>query len=359
MAQRMDEAMVEVMEKLGSITEHLRKLDFIEPANSISKSTQTIVEVFINATIEFTDYDMVMLPSSTETSPFKSEDNGQASRNGYQEVLVEGCEPEENRLLDLSPPAPAPKASSSWATVAAGPPQGHQPNGRSGTKAPKKENSQLPVVPIHPVVRAVPPPAKEGLENKAGILIVKGKFRAGSLNFLTARIHEGALYSVEIEYHSGFAEIIFHQAQQAKDFLIQDKLAIEKTGHGRFGPDFEVKHEGFRVQQWDNNMAKMNLIGPHRERRRLTFVRSRLLGSPYAYKTLQEEITRIAGWDGVDFIWAFNSGNVTAAFKSVQTAMIVRQHFLQKASKASGPYKGVEVTYSTDPCEKPLHLGRG
>lgn len=49
------------------------------------------------------------------------------------------------------------------------------------------------------------------------------------------------------------------------------------------------------------------------------------------------------------------SGTVTAIFKSVPVARAVRDYFLKRAEQ-DGPYKAVQITFSTDPCERPLFL---
>lgn len=152
----------------------------------------------------------------------------------------------------------------------------------------------------------------------AGIVIVEGKFRIESLNMITARICEGALYSVEIEHQTGFAEIIFQHAPHAREFLDKDKRAMENTDHGRFGKGFLVRHDKYKERMWDADLAKME-DGMFRERRRLTFVRPKLLVRPDALRTLEEELERIAGPDGIDFVWKFNAGNGMYGFCSVFT----------------------------------------
>lgn len=45
----------------------------------------------------------------------------------------------------------------------------------------------------------------------------------------------------------------------------------------------------------------------------------------------------------------------TVVLSGVTIARMVRAHFLAKGQE-DGPYKQVAVTYSSDPCEKPLNL---
>ncbi|EEH18746.2 hypothetical protein PABG_01065 [Paracoccidioides brasiliensis Pb03] len=358
--QRMDTAMVEVLDKLRSITDHLRKIHSDEPANKISKSVHQIFKDFGDATAGLTDYEMWMVPSVDESNLLNDHDDEEFSRNEYQRMLKGICQPRNGDLVPIHYPIPDPPARL-WSSVAAAPPQAHINKNRPLIDASSKRRNKrpTPIVPIHPGGRIIqaPNPAQREQNKKAGVLIVEGKFNIHSLNFLTARIHEGPLYSVEIVHNTGYAEITFLHAQHASNFLIEDKLATEKTGYGRFGPDFKVRYDRCLVRDWDGDLENMDKPMLNKERRRLTFVRSRLLAYPCTFERLTDDIMRIAGEDGVDFIWKFNAGNVTAAFKSVKTARHVREMFWQKSSEP-GPYAGVQVTYSTDPCEKPLHLRR-
>jgi hypothetical protein len=209
------------------------------------------------------------------------------------------------------------------------------------------------------------------IEQEAGSVVVSGNFTRGSLNFLTSKIHEGPLYSVEIAHSKGYAKITFQKASDALTFASLDGAETSKCGHGRFGPGFAV----VSTETFDWNDEFHRMVTPPRERRRLTFARAGFLGSQLSFKRFQTDIIAVAGIDAVDLIWAFNAGNsmsliippgweraikltyiVTTIFKSVAVARAVRNHFLKKAAEP-GAYKGVQVTFSTDPCEKQLFLG--
>ncbi|EGC45995.1 conserved hypothetical protein [Histoplasma capsulatum var. duboisii H88] len=281
-------------------------------------------------------------------------------------IQVQVCKPKEKSLLDLASSPPAPLQANLWAKIAvAAPPQAvRQTNGFHSMTPPKAETKAIPLVPIRPVVQALlshpamppqpAPPTRGRRTGRAGIIIVEGKFTLGSLNKLTARICEGALYSVEIHHHTGFAEIIFQNAMHAKEFLAKDKYTMENTGFGRFGKGFTVRHDRYKERGWDADLEKM--ANGNRERRRLTFVRPKLLERPDSLRALEEELERMAGPEGIDFVWKFNAGNVTAVFKSVRTARLVRHRFLEMASKHRCQFAGVSVDYSADPCEKQLTL---
>ncbi|PGH35878.1 hypothetical protein GX50_01336 [[Emmonsia] crescens] len=356
--ERIDDVMTEVIERLGSITEHLRRIECDKAANRISEYTHHIVVEFGKVMPELTDSEIVMHPPVNKANGL----NGNSDLNYIHhregpKIQVQVCEPKDKSLLDLTYSNPAPLQGNLWAKVAAAaPPQVRHTNGLHSMGQPKARRNRVPLVPIPPVVRSMPPPVTMGGLNKmAGIVIVEGKFRIESLNMITARICEGALYSVEIEHQTGFAEIIFQHAPHAREFLDKDKRAMENTDHGRFGKGFLVRHDKYKERMWDADLAKME-DGMFRERRRLTFVRPKLLVRPDALRTLEEELERIAGPDGIDFVWKFNAGNVTAVFKSVRTARLVRHDFLRKASQYGSQFAGVRVTYSADPCEKQLIL---
>ncbi|OJD11041.1 hypothetical protein AJ78_08111 [Emergomyces pasteurianus Ep9510] len=357
-SELIDDVMTEVIKKLGSITEHLRRIKFDKAANRISEYTHHIVVEFGNVMPELTDSEIVMhLPANTSNG-IDSNCGMHFVRDECRKIQVQVREPKEKIPLDLSSSNLPPPPGNLWAKVAAAAPsQAHHTNEIHGMALRPARRNKIPLVPITPGVRAMLPPAPTmgGLSKIAGIIIVEGKFTIDSLNMLTARICEGALYSVEIEHRTGFAEIIFQHAPHAREFLDKDKLAIENTDRGLFGKGFTVRHDKYKERAWDEDLARME-DGPFRERRRLTFVRPKLLVRSDALRALEVELERIAGPDGIDFIWKFNAGNVTAVFKSVKTARLVRYQFLRKASQYGSPFAGVKVTYSADPCEKQLVL---
>ncbi|OJD20307.1 hypothetical protein ACJ73_08360 [Blastomyces percursus] len=365
-AERIDNMMVVVLENLRDVTEHLRKVHRKHAANCISKYTQHIITEFGRVMLELTDADMVMYPSENKANGTVGNLDANNIGDECGKILMKVCEPEEKSLIDLGDSKAAPLQGNLWSKIAAAapPPQAFcQTNGLHGMAPRKPKSNMAPLVPIFTVVPAMPrqimpPPGPMGGMGgeaaKAGIVIVEGKFALDSLNMLTARICEGALYSVEIHHHTGFAEITFQYAAHAKEFLVKDKNAMASTGYGYFGDSFRVRHDKYRERAWDADLKKMS--NGFRERRRLTFSRTKLLVRPNSFRLLEEDLERIAGPDGIDFVWKFNAGNVTAVFKSVRTARLVRDRFLQKASRSDSQFAGVSIDYSSDPCEKQLTL---
>ncbi|KAL2371669.1 hypothetical protein, variant [Blastomyces gilchristii SLH14081] len=364
--ERIDNVMVVVLENLRDVTEHLRNIHRRHAANCISKYTQHIIAEFGRVMLDLTDADMVMYPSENKANGTVGNVDANNCRDECGEILMEVCEPDKKSLIDRGVSKPAPMQGKLWSNIAAAapPPQAAcQTNGLHGMAPRKPKGNIIPLVPIFTMVPAMPrqimPPSATmggmgGGGARAGIVTVEGKFALDSLNMLTARIREGALYSVEIHHHSGFAEITFQYATHAKEFLVKDKHATASTGYGCFGNGFRVRHDKYRERAWDADLKKMS--NGLRERRRLTFSRTKLLMRPNSFRVMEEDLERIAGPDGIDFVWKFNTGNVTAVFKSVRTARLVRVSFLQKASRSDSQFAGVSVDYSSDPCEKQLTL---
>ncbi|PGG95523.1 hypothetical protein GX51_08225 [Blastomyces parvus] len=356
--ESINDMMGPVLNNLGGITNYLRRHEYNDTANRISKHAGIIAVEFTQAMREL----MGKYPSENKANGSNGNVDANHSHKEKGKPLVDVSDPEEKSLLDLGYSKPAPLQGNLWSKIAAAaPPQAAcQPIVLHDTGPPRKpKSSRIPLVPIFTVVPATarqtmaPPATVEGKAERAGVVIVEGKFTLGSLNMLTARICEGPLYSVDIHHHTGFAEIVFQHAAHAKEFLAKDKHAMENVGYGRFGNGFKVRHDKYKERPWDRDL-KMSHEG--RERRRLTFARTKLLARPHSFRVLEEELERMAGHDGIDFVWKFNTGNVTAVFKSVKTARLVRVRFLQRASRPDSQFAGVSIEYSSDPCEKQLTL---
>ncbi|KAL1958437.1 hypothetical protein VTO42DRAFT_4538 [Malbranchea cinnamomea] len=355
MPQRIDDAMIDVIGKLNSITEHLRKHNLDESSNKISKNTHEIVSVFTDVIVKLSEEEMI-IPDKDKTSRQVPADH--TTKKGNGNITNKSVENQYKHAIEKSRQANAPRTSpltqdptyqaNSWAKVAsAGSSSPGMHTNSGGVKLLQHKHIPLsqPAVPtgiIQPI---------ETEEETAGVMIISGPFVLGSLNFLTSRIREGPLYDVEISYDNGLARIVFLRSAHALAFLNYDAELVAKRGFGRFGPGYSIVCT--EMKDWDEGIRQME--NRPKERRRLTFARAGFLGKPLTFRKFQSDVIEVAGVQAIDFIWAFNSGNVTTVFKSVDVARLVQKHFLQLASKP-GPYKGVQVTFSTDPCEKQLVL---
>lgn len=195
-----------------------------------------------------------------------------------------------------------PQESSTWAKVASGP----EVSGTSRViplNYPGSNNAEACIAPAE--VPTGHGEAPEPTEKKAGVVLVLGNFGTQCVNYLTSKIREGPIYSVNVDQAAGFAEITFFHVEHANILVHTDREQAKRVGHGRFGKGFDIVC--LSTINWDRKLRKM--LPPTRERRRLTFSRTGLLGKNLSYKRFESEIKSIAGPDGLDFLWAFNAGN--------------------------------------------------
>nr|KMM70046.1 hypothetical protein CPAG_06358 [Coccidioides posadasii RMSCC 3488] len=282
MAQRIDDAMVDVINKMNDITEHLRAHEFVESANRIARNVHEVINIFTNAVIKFNDDQMIMHQVAPRAEP--SAPKQVANKNGQSLMLYS----------DVARQAPGAMSGSSSAQATS-----------SGT---------VKAV-INPVVPVGHPPILDVAEEKAAMLTISEISSRGS-------------------------------------FLGQERSKRARTGSGLFGGSYKIVSAAEFA--WDKEIRKME--AKPRERRRLTFARGGLLGGNLTVKKILNDMGQLVGAEAIEFVWAFNTGNVTAVFKSVATARTVRDHFLDLAIHKSNPYYDVQVTFSTDPCEKQLNL---
>ncbi|OKL56601.1 hypothetical protein UA08_08342 [Talaromyces atroroseus] len=196
---------------------------------------------------------------------------------------------------------------------------------------------------------------KNGLleDGKAGVVVLEGPNRSipRFLSFVATRIHEGAIYDLSvIDDHKAIA--VFQYALHAQIFVDRNTESMATRGESIFGKGDWTISLG-QPLEWTDTLRRM--CHPYRERRRLTFVKSRLIADHASYLKWVREVEDVAGAGNVDFVWAFNTGNATAVFFSVAVARKVMQTFTNWRSNR-GCYEDLTVTYSSDPCEKELQL---
>ncbi|KAL4819224.1 hypothetical protein BDW67DRAFT_194160 [Aspergillus spinulosporus] len=271
----------------------------------------------------------------------------------------------ESRPLQRLPPPPAAALQShSWAQVAG-----------SITSGPSHEMTQL----MPPALVVSCPGSKEGQnsdggrsnddlitftpspmpvfpEEKAGIVRILGRMNEVSIAHITARIHEGPLQDIRIEAPDR-ARVVFQHLSHAEAFCEADKEMVVRLGFGRLGKGYRV--EIAEIVDWTDDHRAMNQ--PIRERRRLSFARKGLFSyyknvpgvlSPEAWK---QDMRSIAGVGNIERLFVFNNGNATAIF----TSTIIARRVLETVNRwkeTKAVYRGVSVTYSSDPCEKELIL---
>ncbi|KAE8550735.1 hypothetical protein TMatcc_008789 [Talaromyces marneffei ATCC 18224] len=190
-------------------------------------------------------------------------------------------------------------------------------------------------------------------DGKAGVVVVKGPIETikNIFSYISARIHEGAIYDMSMNKDQEIV-VIFQYALHAQIFVDRNTESVATRGESVFGlGDWSVTLS--KPMDWTDTLRRM--AHPHRERRRLTFVKSRLFADNISFLKWVREVQDVAGAANVDFVWAFNTGNATAVFFSVAIARKVMQTFSHWRANR-GCYEDLIVSYSSDPCEKDLQL---
>jgi hypothetical protein len=144
-------------------------------------------------------------------------------------------------------------------------------------------------------------------DGKAGVVVVEGPNRSITrfLSFMASRIHEGAVYDLSVvDEHKAIA--IFQYALHAQVFVDRNTESMATRGESIFGKGAWTVTLG-QPLDWTETLRRM--CHPFRERRRLTFVKSRLFGDHASYLKWVREVEDVAGAGNVDFVWAFNTGN--------------------------------------------------
>jgi hypothetical protein len=180
-------------------------------------------------------------------------------------------------------------------------------------------STNTPPIPQQPAVPTGNIRPIETDEERAGVVFVTGRFRIGSLNYLTSRILEGPLFGVDISYNNGFAQIVFQRAKHAIAFVERNKQLIGEGRHGCFGQGYKVA--SIQFMDWTDEIRQME--NRPKERRRLTFARAGLLGEKLSFKKFQADLVAVASTNGIDLIWAFNAGNSKlkqASLRGIRTA---------------------------------------
>lgn len=290
-------------------------------------------------------------------------------------VAAESSKPTDARPVSLGPAPLSPAAASTepqftWAKVAAIPAQ----QGSEDKPAPVinliSSVSDFKDATVAPAMSK--PNLSEAVEKQARIAIVRGCSKTTRLRDITKQISEGPLMSILLEKDTSHpplsACIIFMDATHAREFVVRNNIATRNTGNTIYGPGTQVLAGG----AWPED-DEIRAMGLQRERRRLTFS-ARGLFQRVSRDTFKADIYAIAGEANVELIWLFNTGNATVVFASVgapsgqsrletrnadmiqvRVARAVKNRFMAQTSGRK-LYEGLRISYSSDPCEKELHL---
>ncbi|KAL4906581.1 hypothetical protein BDW74DRAFT_176898 [Aspergillus multicolor] len=396
MAYTVQTAMAEALKNLQNVEDHLRKNQQSPAANEIGKLSAKIAQTVNEALLyisQGTDVnDIEQHTNATTANPSVSRHEVKQHVSGGQHAMTNHGSPilrevyqaleyvvqkEQNKLanrpahfegltLQTLPQAPMPAVQPhSYAQVAgsttSGPPHGvaqlfssKSMTSFSGSKVGQSSDDSGS---IGDLMTFSSSPASERPEEKAGIIRVHGQMDEKSLAHFTSCIWEGPLQEVLIEAQNR-ARIVFQHLSHARAFYQSNQDLVNEVGYGRFGAAYHV--EMADIAPWNDNHRLMNQ--PFRQRRRLSFAKKGLFSyhRRSAHGTLIREdwerhMRAIAGSGNIERLFVFNSGNATAIFTSTVVARKVLETVNQWA-RTKAAYRGVAVSYSSDPCEKELVL---
>ncbi len=204
------------------------------------------------------------------------------------------------------------------------------------------------------------------------------------LSCLTESIDQGPLLSMAYSPDDNAVCIIFMHAHHARGFMEVNADFFKRHGRSSFGSDIEV----LQGQPYPLDESLKRMENPWNERRRLTFARQKLFAEGLTEDQFKRDIYEIVGEQNVELVWLFNTGNgespsvslagyspfllqplhlekrasiadssliATVVFAATSLARIVKDEYRKRARQA-GPYRDVQVSFSHDPCERPMNL---
>lgn len=184
---------------------------------------------------------------------------------------------------------------------------------------------------------------------------VLGLPKTWTLRDVTREVTEGPLMHVSLHdapNDTKYAYLIFLKAEAAMKFVKKSAEIMLRMGARQscYGPGVSVD---FGVALADNECVPQ-MFGRGAVRRRLTFSRKGLF-TKVAPSKFYHDVADVVGGRNIELVWLFNAGNGTVVFGNIAHAAEALEWFRAKASHA-GPYSGVAVSYSPDPCEAVLPL---
>ena len=222
-----------------------------------------------------------------------------------------------NPDLPLSPPPPSPpipqplSTATTWASVVATRPVQQDPTPPS------------PPAPLAPPSPCQPTPPAAPIHIR--VVHVHNLPPSSTLQTLTSPIKVGALLSISLSAGSPFrtGTIVFQHSAYAAEFLELNEKSVKYTKTSLYGPGIDVVAAG----NWrhDSDTVAMSERGG-KQRRRLMFVCAGIFAR-VPREAFQSDVEKVAGKDGVEFIWLFNTGNATVVLASVSFLVLSRVAF--------------------------------
>ncbi|GAD93365.1 hypothetical protein NFIA_035480 [Paecilomyces variotii No. 5] len=367
MVHTIDGAMAEALSCLRLVSNQFRTYGRAEAANALGKLSVELVSAFSGAvqdlpTEAYLFNDNCSARRAKQENEEKEVNNiaflGTKEKQGVLPTIPEKPQQpiiqtlKENWAQTANTIRPTPSIAASIAQIA----QSAQPQIKIHTPTMEMDQKQSMLTYLslaEQTTASIPAPgiAATEEERKAGVVYLHGTVFQNFIRFVTARIHEGPLQEIVIE-SAQKTKIVFLHAANAREFVKSNEQKLSATGFSRFGAGYTV--ELVDAAMWNDNQFMM--IHPFKERRRLTFARQKLFSQNLTAARWRRDIADIVGAHNIDFLWVFNSGNATAVFTSTVVARKVLERFKKLKVSRGSVYQGVDVSYSSDPCEKELHL---
>ncbi|KAG4436041.1 hypothetical protein IFR05_008473 [Cadophora sp. M221] len=249
---------------------------------------------------------------------------------------------------------------SSWANIASS----SDPDTRIIELRPEHKSSNVGprLIPVGRIPKVVST-REEPLTEQMRLVFLLNLPNTIGLQEITQAIQEGPLvriqFGVDTDNQARFVGIIFQHAIHAEAFqnvLIKER---ERSRPERFRFIVDVVR-GDAVPA-DHIIRSMN-DHPFATRR-LTIVKGKFFFM-FGERQLKDLCCKIAGDDNVQLVWLYNGGNATVVFADVESAIKVKR-VLDKKAKATTDgvvgaesivWKGLQTTFSKDPCIHPLDL---
>ncbi|RMZ77135.1 hypothetical protein DV737_g4478, partial [Chaetothyriales sp. CBS 132003] len=191
----------------------------------------------------------------------------------------------------------------------------------------------------------------QGSEQAMRVIWISAWGQNRPLSDVTGVLSHGPIFSMVYSPENDAVCVIFEHAASAQALRQDERFHLQHRGVSMFGGRCTVV-PGLPYPE-DEGIRRM--ASPIYERRRLTFVRSQLFAHGMTQVQFQQDIEQEVGAKNVELVWLFNTGNATVVFTSTANARRVRDQFRAKA-RQKGRYRDVQVSFSHDPCEKPLNL---
>lgn len=298
-----------------------------DAANAIAKNTIEMVQTFNQVTAPW-DFQMFMMaPSPSRPRP------GLATTGTGAQLR------------------PAVATAGSWASVAA-------------MAVEKKNNEIIKFSPSDGLVKKYEPQAHA---HDLRVVWIQGWGRGRPLGEISQFVNQGPIWSMAYASDHEAVCIIFQHASSAQALVDSCTTYEAESGESLFGAGCRViLGQAYPV---NDDLRRMN--APWHERRRLTFARSQLFSHGMTDHVFRQDIFDMVGEENVELVWLFNTGNggllpsspgfilniaATVVFSSSSIASLVRDNFFERSRVKGDPYHNIHVSFSHDPCEKPMNL---